>query len=61
MSRVTDDGTPIEAILEDNKDLRRDVAELKQRMREIVWMCDRAGFTAAARRNAIREIAKKKL
>jgi hypothetical protein len=60
MNNLADDGTPIEDILAVKLDLTSQVAELKRRMREIVHLCDSPGFSAAARRNAIREIAKKK-
>jgi hypothetical protein len=55
------DGTPISDIFEHNRELAAEVAELKRRMREIVSVCQMPGFTAAARRNQILEIARRKL
>lgn len=53
---ILTDGTPIEDVLEHNRELIAQVAELKKRMREIRHICQTANLTAATRRHAILDI-----
>ncbi len=54
------DGTPAADVLDHNRELAKQVQDFARRMREIIHLCDSPGFTAAARRNAIREVARRK-
>jgi len=59
-TQCLDDDTPVADLVARNNELSAEVAEFRRRMREIAHLCTSPGFTAAARRNAILEIARKR-
>jgi hypothetical protein len=50
---ILDDGTPIEDILAHKRELVAEVAYLKNRLREIQYVCLKKGLTPSKRRDDI--------